>query len=669
MTILTWLMASSLLWGAVIWGAGCILQRSSDVSGRARQWIWRGATVLLVAPWIAAPVVAAFGWGLAPAEADIVAASTMVTSLPVDEFTGEALLDFSGAPVMHDIDLTQALLILLAAGWIVRFVAAQLAARSLLGIVAQARAAENGPATVALDAWTRRLGLRRAPRLLTVAASISPFSFGVFRPVVCLPEGLENRLGREALDLVVGHECLHVARGDGWLRPLERVAADIFWFNPFAWFIRRELDVARELACDEGVVELSSARQAYARTLRDVAGFSAGLSHAAPAASMSLAGGRSLMLRVTRTLALARRKPARAALIAACLLGAIGAPIAVAQVVLATPRAPVAPPAPPAPPAPELEALAPLPPAAPEVPEAPEAIEALEAPEAPEVDALEAVAPLAPLAQPPAPPAVAPAVPAAPSVSPVAPAPPAPPAPPQRVSLRAPFGGSVVSISRDEGGLYDLELAQAAMSSLQHCNLLISGVQSVKVMPRDTIKAGEIIGVIDQALMPKVLTCRETRFDRSVPVKQVTPAPQAVADLRIANAPHAIIDQAARTTSSFGNRVDPFSDKTVFHPGIDLAAPRNVEVHAPGSAVVMRAERAGDSGNVVEIRTPENFVLRFGHLDEIKVKAGDQVGADAVVGTMGSSGQSTGPHLHLEVLVNGEPVDPAQVQGLKLTAG
>ena len=54
MTILAWLAVSSLVWGAVFWGAGRMLQRSSDVSGRARQWILRGATALLVAPWIAA---------------------------------------------------------------------------------------------------------------------------------------------------------------------------------------------------------------------------------------------------------------------------------------------------------------------------------------------------------------------------------------------------------------------------------------------------------------------------------------------------------------------------------------------------------------------------------------------------------------------------------------
>lgn len=365
MTILAWLAISSLVWGAVIWSVGRVLQRSGDVSGRARQWIWRGATVLLVAPWIAAPLVAALGWGLAPSDAVMVsAAPTTLATLPMDEFTGEMLLDFTGAPAPAAIvlDLTQMLLMVLAGGWIVRFVLAQYAAKSLLGIVAVSRLAEKGAATVALAAWTKRLGLRRAPRLRIVNEAVSPFSFGIFRPVICLPEGLEDKLSREALTLVIGHECLHVARGDGWWRPLERIAADVMWFNPAAWLIRRELDVARELACDEGMVELSSARQAYARTLRDVAGFSAGLSHAAPAASMSLAGGRSLMLRVTRTLSLAKRKPARSAVVAAIMLGLVGAPMAVAQVMMVMP-------APPAPPAPPAAPVAPQAPAAAEIDE------------------------------------------------------------------------------------------------------------------------------------------------------------------------------------------------------------------------------------------------------------------------------------------------------------
>lgn len=474
MTILIWLAASSLVWGALIWGVGRLLQNSGDVSGRARQWIWRGATALLIAPWIAAPLVAIFGWGLAPSEAaaPVAAATTTLATLPIDTFTGEKLLDFTGAPAPAQIDLslTQILVLVLAAGWIVRFVLAQYAGKSLLGIVAVSRPAEKGRATAALQAWTKKLGMRRTPRLRIVSEKVSPFSFGVLRSTICLPEGLEDELSREALDLVVGHECLHVARGDGWRRPLERITADIMWFNPAAWLIRRELDVARELACDEGMVELSAARTAYARTLRDVAGFSIGLSHAAPAASMSLAGGRSLMLRVTRTLALAKRKPARAAVIAAVLMGLVGAPIAVAQVVFVVP----APPAPPAPPA--------------EISELPEPPEAPQAPAAAEIDA--------------------------------------------DGSVRATFAGKITLVNGGKQNGYNVRLEGDSEGS--PCVADLIGLVSINVAKGDAVSEGSLIGKRQTGRNLRVsVTCTDGR-DREKHSLAIPPAPPAAPVVELA---------------------------------------------------------------------------------------------------------------------------------------
>ncbi len=374
MTLLIWLAASSLAWGAVLWIAGRALQRSTHVSGAVRQWIWRGATLLLLAPWIAAPFVVTFGLGLAPAET--VTTATVAAAPMADTLAGMHAVDAANVQTqvvtnggsaiawLSARSLPEMLLIAVIAGWLVRFVLAQLALRSLLGIVNVSREAEPGVAQSFVQAWAKRLKLRPAPRLRIVAEKHSPFSYGILRPTICVPEGMEHRLSRGSLDLVVGHESLHIARGDGWLRPVERVTADVLWFNPFAWLIRRELDVARELAVDEAVLAMSNARVAYARTLRDVAGFAAGLSAMAPAASMSLPGGRNLMMRVSRTLAQAGQKPARAVVVAACLLGLVGAPIAIAQVMMAVP-APPAPTAPP-PPAPiePVEPVAPVPPVA-----------------------------------------------------------------------------------------------------------------------------------------------------------------------------------------------------------------------------------------------------------------------------------------------------------------
>lgn len=460
MTLLIWLTVSSLLWGGVLWIAGRALQRSSNVSGAARQWIWRGVTALLLAPWIATPFVMMFGLGLAPAETVATATEaatstgTLVT-LHATDVPAQVISD--GGSLMSWLSarsLPEMVLLALMAGWLVRFVLAQLALRSLLGIVNVSREAEPGVAKSFVQAWAQRLKLRPAPRLRIVAEQHSPFSYGILRPTICVPEGMEDKLSRGSLDLVVGHESLHIARGDGWLRPVERVTADVLWFNPFAWLIRRELDVARELAVDEAVLAMSNARVAYARTLRDVAGFAAGLPAAVPAASMSLPGGRNLMMRVSRTLSHAGKKPAPAAILAACLLGTAAAPIAIAQVMMAVP----APPAPPAPPA--------------------------------VVDLVEPAAPIPPVD------AIADVEPVPPPVAPVAPeAPPAGEYDFKSGEISATFKSRVISTSGDATNGYRIELLETARNEEgEICLADLSGLGELTVKQGDIVSEGQTVG-------------------------------------------------------------------------------------------------------------------------------------------------------------------------------
>jgi murein DD-endopeptidase MepM/ murein hydrolase activator NlpD/beta-lactamase regulating signal transducer with metallopeptidase domain len=372
-TLLVWLAASSLIWGAVLWGAAIALQSGNDLSGRARQWIWRGAAVLLIMPWLAVPVVGALAPDLSgsvapPAEFSMapVLADAPVTVAAMNMAAVEMVERAEPAIVIPWIEI---LFAAVTGGWLLRLVAASRAARHLGRIISESRPGE-GASLATLARWSRVLGLRRAPELRVVSASMSPFSTGVRKPLVCLPEGIEQTMHAQTLDLVVGHECIHVARGDGWRRPLERSIADIMWFNPFAWAIRRELDLARELACDEAVVAASSQRKAYARTLRVVAGMAAALPASAPAASMSLSGsGRLLAMRMKRTLDSAARRPAKAAIAGAVMLAFAATPMAIAQAILIEAVQP--PDAPPAPPAPSVAtpAQAPQPPVAPKAPE------------------------------------------------------------------------------------------------------------------------------------------------------------------------------------------------------------------------------------------------------------------------------------------------------------
>lgn len=417
MTILIWLAASSLVWGAVIWAAGLALQQS-DISGRARQWIWRGAAMLLVAPWVAVPLVRLLAprLSLSLAPAPVPETTAPITELPlggVDTGGFEPAIPLSATtfePAGFSLPWIELLVAALVTGWISRLVLTRLAAARMRRLVQASSIAPQGPSREALNTWSKRLSLRRSPDLRLTAQGVSPFSFGALKPVICLPEGIERQMQPEALNLIVGHECIHVARGDGWLRPAERFIADLMWFNPFAWRIRRELDLARELACDEAVVEASAAPKSYARTLRDVAKLVSGLSPAAPAASMSLSGGgRMIAMRMKRTLTLAKRRSARTAVLGAIVLALAGAPIALAQAVLIEATQPdepqIAPPAPPVPPVPVAAPTVEVPeaPPAPRVPAgAAPAIEVPEAPPAPAVPAVrpELPAPPAPIAVP-----------------------------------------------------------------------------------------------------------------------------------------------------------------------------------------------------------------------------------------------------------------------------
>ncbi|WP_332302456.1 M23 family metallopeptidase [Rhizobium sp. GR12] len=111
-------------------------------------------------------------------------------------------------------------------------------------------------------------------------------------------------------------------------------------------------------------------------------------------------------------------------------------------------------------------------------------------------------------------------------------------------------------------------------------------------------------------------------------------------------------------TSRFGNRLDPFLGRPALHTGIDFRAETGADVKATGAGKVTVAENSGGYGNMVEIDHGQGVSTRFGHLSTILVKAGDKVETGDVIGRAGSTGRSTGPHVHYEVRRNDTPVDP-----------
>jgi murein DD-endopeptidase MepM/ murein hydrolase activator NlpD len=111
-------------------------------------------------------------------------------------------------------------------------------------------------------------------------------------------------------------------------------------------------------------------------------------------------------------------------------------------------------------------------------------------------------------------------------------------------------------------------------------------------------------------------------------------------------------------TSGFGYRADPFLGRLALHPGVDLAEAYGAEIHAAASGRVAHAGPAGGYGNMVEIDHGNGLATRYAHMSDVLVEEGQEVDKGAILGRLGSTGRSTGPHLHYEVRVDGEPVDP-----------
>jgi len=111
-------------------------------------------------------------------------------------------------------------------------------------------------------------------------------------------------------------------------------------------------------------------------------------------------------------------------------------------------------------------------------------------------------------------------------------------------------------------------------------------------------------------------------------------------------------------SSRFGNRRDPFTGKSAFHSGLDFRAPGGAKITAVGSGKVSFAGRKGGYGNVVEVTHADGLVSRYAHLSAIRVNKGQTVTPNHTVGLVGSTGRSTGPHLHLEMRKNDKPINP-----------
>lgn len=312
-----WFIAFSLIWTGLLAGGAQFLSRE-PVPARFAHTIWRGAALLAFLPWVIAGVYA-----LIPAPM-----ATPIPDLPYVGGAAEALSTNAAVQAATDASAIPLIGMMLATalvgGWLARVGVNALCQIRLQNI----KKLSSPNVDVRADKWARELGLKQTPTTASIPHG-SPFLAGIRRRTIYLPEAISAQTDA---DIILAHECTHIARGDLLTRPFERLVADVFWFSPFAWMMRRELDYWREAACDEQTAALTGDNVAYARVLANTARVTRPYPiQALPVAAFILPRRETLKKRLTQLLERDARKPRQRMAIFALAAGLILAPLSLAQ--------------------------------------------------------------------------------------------------------------------------------------------------------------------------------------------------------------------------------------------------------------------------------------------------------------------------------------------------
>lgn len=230
-------------------------------------------------------------------------------------------------------------------------------------------------------------------------------------------------------------------------------------------------------------------------------------------------------------------------------------------------------------------------------------------------------------------------------------------------------------------------LATAAAPDAASLDLIASVTHDLERMDEETHLALDVIAVTAERDAARIKTTADSLGLTLAGVPQIpagsdlggpfVPLSDTGFDARLHRAEQALgtlaqIKQAARgipferpvagapISSDFGPRLDPFLGRMAMHTGTDFRAPRGTAIRAPGPGTVIFAGRNGGYGKSVELRHPGGIVTRFAHMSRILVKEGQTVSALETIGRVGSTGRSTGPHLHYEVRIDDRPEDPGR---------
>jgi murein DD-endopeptidase MepM/ murein hydrolase activator NlpD len=178
------------------------------------------------------------------------------------------------------------------------------------------------------------------------------------------------------------------------------------------------------------------------------------------------------------------------------------------------------------------------------------------------------------------------------------------------------------------------------------------GLEPAAGGPPDTIAGQPPQGILDEEL--ESLSVRTDGLEQSL---------EQLADTweqreRVLASTPSVMPVRGWFSDGYGWRKDPITGKRVFHQGLDIVAPVGAVVRAPGDAVVTRATRTAGYGKMVDLSHGYGYRTRYGHLSEVLVKPGQKVRRGDPIGRVGSTGRSTGPHLHYEVYREGVRVNP-----------
>ena len=208
------------------------------------------------------------------------------------------------------------------------------------------------------------------------------------------------------------------------------------------------------------------------------------------------------------------------------------------------------------------------------------------------------------------------------------------------------------------------QVARENQTQVASLGSLASEVSSLYGLKTDPILANasgplsseQVLTSIDQ-----LYALRTSAFSGVATIALSSPRPskaQTTADwLRMAELPN-LWPVEGPVTGSFGEREDPFNGEGAFHSGVDISSNYGHPVIAPADGVVTEAETKGGYGRLIQIQHGNGISTRYGHLSGFAVRPGDRVRRGQLIGFVGLTGRSTGPHLHYEVRVYNTPVNP-----------